>query len=478
MMLDFRTIVSLFVGYLVTLLLIRWVVLTKRRNTASSVAWILAIILLPYLGGVLYLFFGINRVERRTRQRAAIERNIEQQLPALDEYDLELSSRLNDQQAQLARLVHSGCGSMPTDCNAVEVIADTNVALRRIEEAIMAAQESIHLEYYIWRADKTGTRVRDLLIERARAGVRVRFLYDGIGSIFLGRGFLRPMRDAGIDIAPFLPGASFRERWSLNLRSHRKIVITDGRIGFTGGMNIGDEYHGRNKKLGYWRDTHLRLVGPSVLQLQRVFAEDWYYATGEEVTQPERFPDPECDGDVISQVVSGGPSGEMRTFHALMFTAINEARERVTLATSYFVPTDALQMALETAARRGVEVRLLLAGKSAHRWTVLAGRSFYESLLQAGVEIQEYRRGILHSKTVTVDGNWSLISTANFDSRSMLLNFEVGVALFDSRIAARLEKDYSEDIQHAKRIRLDYWQKRSSMHVFVENLCRLFAPVM
>lgn len=477
-MLDYRTIVSLFVGYLVTLLLIRWVVLTKRRNTASSVAWILAIILLPYLGGILYLFFGINRVERRARQRAEVERDFVDHLPDLNAYDLEIQPRLNDQQARLARLVHSGCGAMPTDCNTVEVIADTNVAMRRIEEAIMAARESIHLEYYIWRADKTGTRLRDLLIERARAGVKVRFLYDGIGSLFLGRGFLRPMRDAGIVVAPFIPGATFRERWSLNLRSHRKIVIVDGSVGFTGGMNIGDEYLGRNKNLGYWRDTHLKLAGPTVLQLQKVFVEDWYYATGEEVTQPERFPDPTCDGDVVAQVVSGGPTGDMRTFHSLMFTAINEARDRVTIATSYFVPTDALQMALETAARRGVQVRLLLAGRSAHRWTVLAGRAFYESLLQAGVEIQEYRRGILHSKTITIDGNWSLISTANFDSRSMLLNFEVGVAVFDAQTATNLEADYVNDIEHAKRIRLDYWEQRGSMNVFLENLCRLFAPVM
>jgi cardiolipin synthase A/B len=477
-MIDVRTLISLLVGYLVTLLLIRWVVLTKRRNTASSVAWILAIILLPYLGGVLYLFFGINRVDRRARQRAAIERDIDQQLPNLDAYGFDLHLRLNEQQAGLARLVHSGCGTLPTDCNTVEVISDTNVALRRIEEAIMAACESIHLEYYIWRADKTGTRVRDMLIERARAGVSVRFLYDGIGSMFLGRRFLRPMRDVGIVVAPFLPGATFRERWSLNLRSHRKIVVVDGTTGFTGGMNVGDEYLGRNKQLGYWRDTHLKLSGPAVLQLQRVFAEDWYYATNEELTQPERFPDPSCQGDVVAQIVSGGPSGEMRTFHALMFTAINEARERITLATSYFVPTDALQMALETAARRGVHVRLLLAGRAAHKWTVLAGRAFYESLLQAGVEIHEYRRGILHSKTMTIDGNWSLIGTANFDSRSMLLNFEVGVAVYDPRIAKALEHQYRDDMQHARQIRLDTWERRGSSSVFVENLCRLFAPVM
>lgn len=478
MTMDPWSTTSLVAGYLVTLVLIRWVVLTRKRQPASTVAWILAIVLLPYVGGLLFLFFGVNRVQRRAETKEAATRDIAEQIPDLDQYEQGISRALNDQQQRLMRLARDGSGTLPTTGNGIHLLTDTNVTLRRIEEAIMAAKESLHLEYYIWRADKTGRRVRDLLIDKAREGVKVRFLYDGLGSLFLSRRFLRPMQEAGITVAPFLPGQSWRERWSLNLRSHRKIVVVDGRVGFTGGMNIGDEYLGRNKALGYWRDTHLQLTGPTVLQLQQVFTEDWYFATGEELTQPERFPQPAEEGDVVAQVVSGGPTGEMRTFHALMFTAINEARHRVTLATSYFVPTDALETALEMAARRGVHVRLLVAGRSAHRWTVLAGRSYYDSLLRAGVEIQEYRRGILHSKTLTIDGHWSLVGTPNFDARSLLLNFEVGVAIYDERIAAELEAHYKQDIRHAKRLRLDDWEQRPARHVLAENVCRLFAPVM
>ncbi len=475
---DARAVVSLVSGYLFTLLLIRWVVLTKKRQPLSTVAWILAIVLLPYVGGILFLFFGINRVQRRRETRQAARRSVLDHLPPLPGTDAAAPLGLNVIQAHLMRLTQRICGTSPTEGNRIEVLADTNVTLRRIEVAIMQARESVHLEYYIWRPDKTGTRLRDMLVEKAREGVKVRFLYDGFGSLFLRRGFLKPMLDAGVSLATFLPGQSLRERWSINLRSHRKIVVVDGRTGFTGGMNIGDEYLGRNKKFGYWRDTHLELYGPTVLQLQQVFTEDWYYATGEELTQPERFPRPQETGDVCAQVVSGGPDADVAAFHALMFSAINEAQERVTLATSYFVPTDPLVMALETAALRGVKVRLLVAGKSAHYWTVLAGRSYYDTLIKAGVEIHEYKRGILHSKTLTVDGCWSLVGTPNFDARSLLLNFEVGVAMYDPRVAAELEEHYDDDIQHARRIRPEHWNMRPLRQVALENICRLFSPVL
>ncbi|MCA9073529.1 MAG: cardiolipin synthase [Planctomycetaceae bacterium] len=475
---DFRTAISLVVAYLVTLLLIRMVILTRRRQPASTIAWILAIVMLPYVGGLLYLIFGINRVDRRARVIEEASRAIHARLPNVDQYELETNRRLNDQQTRLMKLASHGCDTVPTEKNQVELLTDTNVTFRRIEEAVVAAEDTLHLEYYIWRADKSGTRLRDLLIEKAKAGVKVRFLYDGLGSVFLSRKFLKPMRDAGIIVRPFHSGRSLAAKWSINLRSHRKIVIVDGKVGFTGGMNIGDEYLGRNKAFGYWRDTHLKLQGPTVLQLQFVFAEDWYCATGEELLSAEKYPEPEVEGSVIAQVVSGGPIGNIRAFHALMFTAINEARDRITLATSYFVPTDPLAMALETAARRGVDVRLLLAGRSAHYWTILAGRSYYESLLSAGVTIREYKRGILHSKTLTIDGHWSLVGSPNFDARSLLLNFEVGVAFYDSEIANQLEAHYEKDIEHARLIRPMHWAQRPARHVFAENVCRLFAPIM
>jgi len=471
-------ILVLLLGYLSTLLLLRWVVLTRKSQPVASVAWLLAIVFLPLVGGVLFLFFGINRVERRKAGRRAAAQITADAMTALRAYERQASAQLDPTQTALMRLATSASGTTPTPGNRVELLIDTHAAVRRIEEAILAARESIHLEYYIWHPDRVGSRLRDLLIDRARDGVQVRFLYDSFGSHLLSRKFLHAMRDAGIAVAPFLPGQSLRERWSVNLRSHRKIVVVDGRVGFTGGMNIGDEYLGRNPQLGYWRDTHLRLTGPTVLQLQHVFIEDWHCAVGEDLSQPRHFPPPEDSGEVTAQIVSGGPIGDVRTFHALMFSAINAARERITLATSFFVPTDALVMALETAAIRGVDVRLLVAGRSMHPWTVLAGRSYYDSLLQAGVRIAEYRRGILHSKTLTVDGCWSLVGSPNFDPRSLLLNFEVGLAIYDRSLAAELERHYESDRQHAQEVRLQDRPRRPARQIFLENLCRLFSPVL
>jgi cardiolipin synthase len=323
-----------------------------------------------------------------------------------------------------------------------------------------------------------GTRLRDLLIRKARDGVTVRFLYDKVGSIWLSKKFLKPMREAGIHVASFLPGPTFRERWSLNLRNHRKIAVVDGRVGFTGGMNIGDEYVGRNAALGFWRDTHLKLRGPTVLQLQQVFVEDWFYATREELTAHELFPEPADAGPVAAQVLAGGPDGDAYVFQSLMFAAINEARQQVLLATSYFVPPLPLVTALETAAQRGVRVRLLLPGKSAYTWTLLAARSYYESMLSAGVEIYEYEHGLLHSKVLSVDGTWSLVGSPNFDARSLLLNFEAAVALYDARTATTLEDQFEADVKRATKIELDRWKNRKQMYVLSENICRLFAPVM
>ncbi|MBW3543211.1 MAG: cardiolipin synthase [Planctomycetes bacterium] len=465
-------------GYLAQLLLIRWVLLLKKRQSPASVAWIFAIVGLPILGGLLFLIFGVNRVERRAARKQRASRAIARFLPTLTEYQVIPGEALSPQQHRLMRLATRVGETACLVGNQVEVLNDTNRTLGLIEQAVQAARETLHLEYYIWQPDKTGTRLRDLLIERARQGVQVRFLYDGLGSLRLSRRFLRPMYDAGIHVASFMPSARWTRFLSLNLRSHRKIVICDGQVGFTGGMNIGDEYIGRDPGIGYWRDTHLRLAGPIVLQLQQVFVEDWYYATGEELTHPEIFPPPSESGTIEAQVLAGEPSGDVFTFHSLMFAAINEAQHRILLTTSYFIPTDALTTALETAAHRGVRVRILVPGRGEYWWTRFAGRSFYQELLEAGVEIWEYQRGMLHSKTLMIDGEWSLGGSPNFDARSLMLNFEVGVAIYDTRVATALEDDFERDIKDAKRVVLGEWEQRRTWRLLAENTCRLFSPIL
>ncbi len=465
-------------GYLLTLLLTPWVFLQKKPHPESTLAWIMAIILLPYLGSLLFLIFGINRVARRAARKQAANRRLGGVLPGLSQYQLIPGEEPSPQLQRLMRLTDRLQIDRPCYGNQVEVLVDTNRALGLIEQAILSAQHSVNLEYYIWQPDRTGRKLRDLLIDRAKQGVQIRFLYDGIGSLWLGRRFLAPMRAAGIRVASFLPGPTFRERWSINLRSHRKIVIVDGKTGFTGGMNIGDEYIGKNRYLGYWRDTHLCLGGPVVLQLQQVFAEDWFFATSEMLSHAEWYPPPQELGDQLAHVVAGGPDQDTDVFHTLLFAALNEAVERITITTGYFIPTPALQTALETAAARGVQVRLLLPAHGGHRWMVTAGRSFYDQLLEAGIEIYEYQHRALHAKTVTIDGLWSLVGTPNFDTRSLRLNFEVAVILYGPKPAERLENNFTADLKHAQRIEPATWSQRSSGKRLAEQFLRLFSPVL
>ncbi|WP_166831336.1 cardiolipin synthase [Thalassoroseus pseudoceratinae] len=467
-------------SFLVQLCLLPLLLLHKKKHPESTVAWLMLLLMVPIFGGVVFVIFGINRVERKAARRALASRAITRNLPELTQYQLIPSEKYSVHQRRLMRLATRLAETVPTNNNKVEIVADTNRTFGLIEQAIREAKQSIHLEYYIWQPDATGLRLRDWLVERARSGVEVRVLVDGIGSWAMRRNrrFVQPMKDAGIQFATFLSGQHWRNRLLINLRSHRKIVVVDGQTGFTGGMNIGDEYLGLDPKLGYWRDTHMRIQGPAVLQLQQVFAEDWYHATGEELTAPSYYPPPIEGGPTAAQVLAGEPSGEAEVFHQLMFTAINEAERRLTLATSYFVPTPALAMALESAAYRGVKVRLLLCCQSAHMATVYAAQSYYDSLLQAGVEIYEYQKGLLHSKTMTIDGHWSFVGSPNFDSRSLLLNFEIGLAFYDSRVAQQLEEDFENDQKDARQLEYDEWVKRPKWRVLRENICRLFSPVL
>ncbi|MDG2388430.1 MAG: cardiolipin synthase [Planctomycetaceae bacterium] len=465
-------------GYLATLVLIPFVLLTPKRHSVSSVVWILTILTIPIFGGLLFLLFGINRLTRHAEQKRRATAQLHRLLPELHASTHTVSADDPPLYRHLMKLSNRLTKQRPMNGNRVEVLSDTNRTFGLIQEAIRDAKETIHLEYYIWQPDQTGIQLRDLLIKKAKEGIRVRFLYDGVGSWWLGKRFLTPMIEAGIEVAGFLPGSSFRERWSLNLRNHRKIIVVDGKIGFTGGMNIGDEYLGRDPQVGFWRDTHLRIEGACVLQLQAIFSEDWYYATGVELTDESLFPKPHAEGNTLAQVLAGEPRGAQDIFYTLLFSAITAANESVTLTTSYFVPPVALAVALETAALSGVKVRLLLPRRSAHQWTVWAARSYYRSLLEAGVRIYEYTRGQLHPKTIVVDGIWSLVGTPNIDTRSLELNFEVAVAAYDRRICDVLEHEFEQDLEWAEEIFLTEWNERSRGTRLVQNFCRLFAPVM
>lgn len=474
---DSWWVTALVLLYPATWLLIPWVLLKRVVHPSARFAWILVILLLPYVGAALAIVLGVNRIKRggSDRQKAARElsRHLPEPGPAVDA-PADAHERLRD----LARLGQDLTGEPLVGGNAVTVIERTPEAFARLEAGMRAAKESLHVTFYIWRQDKIGTRLRDVMIDKAREGVSVRFLYDGIGSMSLGRKFLRQMRAAGVHVAPFAAGQSFRDRWSVNLRNHRKIVVVDGDVAFTGGMNVGDEYLGRSKNFGFWRDTSIQLAGPAAARLQVVFARDWYHATGEPLTEPALYRTDASPGDAAIQTLSGGPDDDVPVFWTLLFAAVTAANESVTLATGYFVPPDPLLTAMTTAARRGVKVRLLTAGKNTYTHTLWAGRAYYAHLLRAGAEVYEYQRGLFHAKTAVVDGCWWFVGTPNLDMRSLMLNFEDAVAGYDPKIAGELERQFDADLKHSRAFDREAWEKRGVGHRLAEETCRLLAPVL
>jgi cardiolipin synthase len=393
-------------------------------------------------------------------------------LAALDATSLE--------QHQLAMVPIQLGGAPPLRADGVELYFDGVSAYAAILEEVAAARDHIHLEYYIWEPDGIGTRLRDRLIERARAGVKVRLLLDGTGSLHASRRFLRPLRDAGVQVAWFNPVRLFQlRRRRIDFRCHRKIVVCDGRVGFTGGMNITDVHSAELTPDRYWRDTHLRLSGAAVWPIQRIFFEDWCFATGEVIEVDARtVPDPVRDGGHLVQIVESGPDGTSFAIHKTVFTAINQADRRVWLTTPYFVPDEALITALVTAALRGVDVRVLMPQRGDSRIVDLAARSYCPELLDARARVFEYTARFIHAKTLVCDDDVAIVGTANFDNRSFKLDFELIAVLYGQAANQRLAAAFERDCGDTREITTADFDSLSFPRRLGEASARLLSPLL
>ncbi|GAB2628518.1 cardiolipin synthase [Novilysobacter erysipheiresistens] len=443
-----------------------WITLQKRAP-AATLSWLISLAALPYLGFLIYYFFGPQRIKRqrlrRVRARASLPAPPAGLAPSAEAIEL-------------ARVAQATTGLPPTTATSAQLLIDGAATFEALLAAVAQAREHVHLEYYIYEPDRTGAALRDALIARARAGVEVRLLLDAVGSGKVSRRFLQPLLDAGGEVAWFHP---MRLRWFwkrpwLNLRTHRKIVVIDGRVAFTGGINITDAQDERLRDDAY-RDLHLRLEGDVVRSLQLVFVEDWAYATGE---APLRLPDvPPQPGAVAAQVLVSGPDSSWEAIHRLHVGAIHAAQRRVWLVTPYFVPGEAAMMALTSAALGGVDVRLLVPKLSDSRLVTYAARSYFDDLLAAGVRIYEYGPRLLHTKALLCDDALAIIGSANFDNRSFRLNFEVSVLFCDPALADGLSGLIEHECGRAIRVRDDrdrpLWRTRVP-----EALARLVSPLL
>ena len=493
--LDILVLSYLVISYLAGIVLSINIIL-ENRDPTKTMAWLLIFIVLPGVGLIIYCFLGRNIRKRKlfhTQKLASdikennLFKNMEsiEELVELEQISIKNNKLLDDRNyEEIKKKVVSlllNTGKFPfTSNNDVKIFIDGNEKFESLLKDIENAKEHIHLEYFIIKNSDIGIKIKDLLIKKAKSGVKVKILYDDVGCwrFWFHRKFFNDMKKVGIQISAFLPATFPFIGGKLNYRNHRKIVIIDGHIGNTGGINIGDEYMGKNKKFGYWRDTHIRIEGSSVYMLQMVFLTDWYYTTKKAEFEPKYFPKLEHKGNSMIQVVATGPDSDWEAIHYAYFSAICNAKERVYIETPYFIPDEGLLRALKSAALSGVDVRIIFPSIADHKIVHQASYSYFDDILKSGGKVYLYNKGFIHSKLIIIDDKIASTGSANMDLRSFMLNFEINAFIYDKDIINKISDDFFEDLKNSKEVDLEVFQNRPFIKKWAESVARLFSPIL
>lgn len=454
-----------------------FVVVQKRRPTAA-LAWLVVIYFQPWVGIILYLMIGRNRLpRRRTRQYTELSNRLEHLKKKFDQHPHIIHPELGPQ-CKAAITLAQHFGSMPIlDGNSVTLISDTNEVIQRLITDIERAQKHVHMLFFIFRNDDTGHRIATALKQAADRGVKCRLLLDTVGSWGALLSIGRDLRRAGVEVYDALPVGSLRRLASrIDLRNHRKIAVIDGVTAYTGSQNIVDENYGFKNLV--WYDLTARLNGPVVQELQTVFLEDWNFRTNKLPDDPDIFPMPEPSGIVPAQVLPSGPNYPVENFQRLVVAVLYSARERVIITTPYFVPDESFLQAMQVVAQRDVEVNLILPIKTDHPLIDIAGQAYFEELLKAGVRIFAYENGLLHAKTITVDDSIAFLGSSNFDIRSFSLNFEINLLLYGQQATHSLCEHQMKYIHNSHAIEWSNWQKRGLIKHVSQDVAKLFSPLL
>jgi cardiolipin synthase len=446
--------------------------LYRGQGVERTLAWLFAVIAFPGLGAMAYLLLADPTIKRtRFRRRrssaaAALRKATTALLPG------------DSAESQVLAAAARATGLEPTVGNRVEVLTGDETAFARVESALRGARHRIWAEYYLIRRDETGHRFLDILADKSREGIDVRLIYDALGSFRMSRPRLQAIAAAGGRCEEFLPINPLRKRWAVHLRNHRKLIVIDSTVAFTGGMNVGDEYSGRARRRGtlHFSDTHLRLEGPCVEDLEEVFADDWHFATGEMPVLGEG--QATSSGSARVAIVPSGPDQVLNASQLNYFVGINSAQRSVWLTSPYFIPDEAILTALTGAALKGVDVRILVPERCDVLLVGPAGRSFYQQLLMVGVRIFEYLPAMLHAKTMIIDERLAMVGSANIDMRSFRLNFEVGAMIDDAKVAAVLQERFEAQVSESREITLEQvlgWPVPKRLQ---HGAARLFSPLL
>jgi cardiolipin synthase len=459
------------------------VIIQEKRDPVKSLAWITVIALVPILGMLGYVLFGRNFRKRKIFSRKSIldEGYIEalsrRQFHTLSDPELDTTPEVEENRDTI-RLMLGNSRTILAIHNNIKVLQNGKATFTSLFEALSSAERFIHMEYYIFDNDRIGNRVADILIQKASEEVEVRLIYDGVGTLWTEGSIFRRMRRAGIKVECFMPVAFPWLTSRLNYRNHRKIVVIDGQVAFTGGINIAERYL-RGTRLGKWRDIHLRVEGEAVNMLQAVFITDWYFVhPTEHLNADTYFPENSVRNICPVQIASSGPDSDWATIMQAFFSAITKARDHIYISTPYFTPNASLLTAIKVAALSGIDVRLLIPSRSDSKIVYWATRSYVLELLEAGVRVYFYEGGFNHSKLIAIDGSFCSVGSANMDMRSFEDNFEVSALIYNREIAGELETSFKSDLKRSRRITLDRWEQRSRWNGMLESLARLLSPLL
>lgn len=447
----------------------------NTRTSQGAIAWAFSLVTMPYLALPLYALLGRHKLKRHVESRRDESHEIHRSTVQLQSRLEKVRVRLGERQ-RFGVAMENLAGTVFTQGNSAKLLTTGQETFEELFAAIDEARSYILLEFYIVNDDEIGRELQQRLIKRQQDGIQVYFLYDSIGSYRLGHDYLDALRDAGVKVDGFGSVHLIRNRFQLNFRNHRKIFVVDGRIGFSGGYNVSNEYLGKTEKFGEWRDTHLRLTGPSVLGLQAAFVEDWFWVTGEALKLkwvPEL-----AEKKQNAMVIPTGPADVLYTCSLFFIHMLNVAQHRAWITSPYFVPNEAVLETLKLTALRGVDVRVMIPGVPDKKTVWYAAFAYIREAQEAGVKFYRYQRGFLHQKVMLVDDDLAVVGTANLDNRSFRLNFELSILIPDRGFATEVEKMLSKDFDNSQLIS----SEDATNHKFLIRIliagARLLSPIL
>lgn len=461
------------------------IIFFQRRDPKTVWTWLLVLYFIPILGFIFYLLIGTDMHKRKMFKVKEIEDRlneaIRQQEHQLKSNELQAHAPDIEGFSDLVMYNLDTVGAVLTDTNDIDIYVDGDTKFNALVEDMKNAKEFIHIQYYIIKNDVLFNRIKDVLIEKAAQGVEVRILFDAMGCRSVRRSFWEDLNKKGIKTAEFFPAFLRRFHLRMNYRNHRKIVVIDNRIGYVGGFNIGKEYIGLDPKFGYWRDTHFRIVGETVIGLALRFVLDWNYAARENLFSDLKYMSgfkaghrDRCD----VQIIYSGPDTSLQPIRDNYVRLINKAEKEIYIQTPYFIPDEAMLTALKIAIHSGVEVKLMIPCKPDHPFVYWATYSYVGELVMEGAKCYTYNNGFLHAKGLIVDDKVICYGTANMDIRSFALNFEVNAVVYDEQKAKEMRACFEDDLEHCTQITKDMYASRNLYIRFKEQGCRLLSPLL